>query len=643
MLIVLPVFVFVLFATLCWRDCPVNERVLRTAVVFGVLVVAMTEALSLASLLTGMGLATLWFCVLLFLLFTRWVNPPKAERSNPRAEERIGMPRLVAISVALIVIPTALIALVAPPNTSDSIVYHLPRVAQWIQNRTVAHFPTSEPRQLYIPPGASFLVLHFNLLANSDRFANMPQWLSMVGSLVGVAAIARLLGGNPPAAGFAVVICVTLPQGILEATSTQTDYVGAFWLVCFVYHALRWQAKADLETAALAGASLGLALLAKPISYLYSVPLILWLAYLTGRPLVGRAWKFAVLAGLIAGLVNLGHYSRNVREYGHPIDPGPKITEGVAGNASFTVGGTVSNISRNLALHMPIPNRTALKDWAECGMKSLHTSLGIDINDPRTTHANTTFAFPGLFNQVHEDTASNLLHCGLIVVTLGLCFSPQVRRQAPRLAPLALALFGGFCLLCFFLRWQPWNTRYHLPLFVIGAPVVGVAFSCIFSQRVLNVLSIGLIVCALPLVVYNATRPLVGRSSILTTSQLTHRFRSAPAHEAPYLKATSIIREQSPPSLGMMVQYCEYPLWSLLQEPHAGEIKLVHVRPALEADAPPPPLIFMEQVKPYPDLTLRISGYNYVRLWTGECLTELGDSNRRFHFYLWRREDWPLR
>ena len=64
---------------------------------------------------------------------------------------------LAMCGLGAIVVMAGLTAIVAPPNTYDSMTYHLPRVMHWIQNQSVAHYPTHIPRQLHFPPGAEFI------------------------------------------------------------------------------------------------------------------------------------------------------------------------------------------------------------------------------------------------------------------------------------------------------------------------------------------------------------------------------------------------------------------------------------------------------------------------------------------------------
>ena len=133
---------------------------------------------------------------------------------------------------------TFLTALIYPPNTPDSMSYHMPRVMHWIQNQNVDFYPTSTTRQLYVSPFSEYVILHLQLIVNGDRLANLVQWFSMFGSLIGVSLIARELGGNTKSQIFSALFCATIPMGILQSTSTQTDYVVSFWIVILVYFLL---------------------------------------------------------------------------------------------------------------------------------------------------------------------------------------------------------------------------------------------------------------------------------------------------------------------------------------------------------------------------------------------------------------------
>jgi hypothetical protein len=50
------------------------------------------------------------------------------------------------------------------------------------------------------------------------RFVNMVEFFSFIGSLVGVSLIAKCLGAGLRGQIFAVIVCATIPEGVLEAS-----------------------------------------------------------------------------------------------------------------------------------------------------------------------------------------------------------------------------------------------------------------------------------------------------------------------------------------------------------------------------------------------------------------------------------------
>ena len=70
---------------------------------------------------------------------------------------------LYLILICVILIITFFTALIYPPNSPDSLSYHMPRVMHWIQNNNVEYYPTSIPRQLFVSPFSEFVILHLQL------------------------------------------------------------------------------------------------------------------------------------------------------------------------------------------------------------------------------------------------------------------------------------------------------------------------------------------------------------------------------------------------------------------------------------------------------------------------------------------------
>jgi hypothetical protein len=217
-----------------WRAAAIDA-----ATVCGVLVVLITEMLSLADGLTRQSLASAWLVVGIgtsiyfgkggFRLLRQhgFRVSMSGDRSTPYKLPKGTI--VLLLGVAAILGTVAVIALASPPQTVDAMTYHLPRVVYWIQNQSVAFFSTPDLRQLCMPPWAEFAMLHGHVLFGSDRLDNMVQWGGFLGSVVGVTLLAQLMGAGSRGQVLAAVLCVTIPQGILEASGAKNNYVVAFW------------------------------------------------------------------------------------------------------------------------------------------------------------------------------------------------------------------------------------------------------------------------------------------------------------------------------------------------------------------------------------------------------------------------------
>ena len=151
--------------------------------------------------------------------------------------------------------------------------YHLPRALHWLQNQSLAHYPTSILRQLFMPPFAEMGILHVLALSNGDHLAFVVQWLSMAGALLAVWVLTEQVTNRREAALTAVAFAATLPMGLLQASSTQNDWVLTVWLAIAAVFVLAY--RRDNSTKSVIGAALaiGLALLTKGTAFIFGFPL----------------------------------------------------------------------------------------------------------------------------------------------------------------------------------------------------------------------------------------------------------------------------------------------------------------------------------------------------------------------------------
>jgi len=558
----------------CWRSA-----ILSAAIVWGVTIVLSTELLSLFKLVTFNWVFVLWMSadVLILIIYL------KAQKSQPHYP--INKPNkfpsflvYLLAAISLIFAAVGLIAVVSPPNNWDSMTYHMSRVVHWMQNRSVEHYPTSYVPQLYHPPGAEFAIMHFQIITGGDRFANLIQWLSMVGSAIVVSLIAKQLGANERGQVFAAVFAATLPMGILQASSTQNDYAVCFWVVCFVSCGLAgMSAGITLPNTLKIGASLGLALLTKTTAYLFALPFIIWFIIVGIKRYHQKMLPPILIIAAVTLLLNIGHYWRNYDLFGYAIGAPESFTKEYKIEI-FTIPTFLSNIIRNLAMHTGT-SISRINGLIVAVVKLLHKILGILPNDPRITwppgqvYALTTPSF-------NENNATNPIHFGLIFATVILILNQPKLIKIKIVAVYLTATISTFLLLCLLLKLQPWHSRHHLTIFVLFAPLFGLTFSQLSNYKIANYIVSIIILMSLPWISHNKFRPLIGETNIFNTSRNELYFTSRPNIKFAYNQAVDFVKSQNCTNIGLSFwskNAWEYPLWVLFKEPGKPAPRIEHI------------------------------------------------------------------
>jgi hypothetical protein len=430
---------------------------------------------------------------------------------------------LIAI-IAFILIITLVVAFLAPPNNYDSMTYHMARVANWIQQRSVRFYPTSIPRQNYSMPLAEYMILHLQLLSKSDFFANLVQWSGFAILILLAMEMAEKITANKKGQLLAGVFTATLPMAILQSTNTQNDIVTAVFCMVFADSLASVIKEFSWKDAVIGGVAFGLALLTKGTAYIFCAAIGsvfgvggLISSYRSNRL---KLLPFLIAMILIAAVFNGGFLHRNLDLYGRILSP----ETGHVTTDEVTLEGVFSNLLRNGLMHLALP----FPPWNQGLNGILQNHFGDMLSNPETT-------FPGSVFQIHyvinEDESGNLLHFILLVgMILALPFftTKEDRRVYLYLASLI------FCILLYsvLLKWQPWGTRLQLAIFALAAPLFGYGMAKLKNGVAVGSL-VGLIlaVYSLPYLFLNSTRPLIPlfpKTSVLRSNRVKRFFSDHP-------------------------------------------------------------------------------------------------------------------
>ncbi len=567
------------------RPLGLRIALLQTVILLGVFIVLQSELLSVFRALEHGWVAFLWGLALLVtigfglkysLLANGWSAVNKGLRSLSKLEVVFGAPLGVIIFLLLVV------AYLSIPNNLDSLGYHMSRVVHWAQDRSLAHYPVAFEPQLLNPIGAELVILNLRLLRGNDQLANLVQLFSMVMSLIGVSTLAALFGASRKGQVVAVAFAASIPMGILQATSTQNDYVASLWLVClavFVVLAIKHEVS-PTELLCLA-AALGLGLLTKGTFYPYAVPFGVWLIiHWLGQRKLLIFLKRGILIVAIVIILNLGFWVRNTITYGGPLGSQKwvsRMTSSDTGIIPFA-----ARLVENVALNYAPPDEPTTNRMLAV-IRSVFQSVYPNISN---------FQFIWRWN--HEDVAGNPLHMSLIPVSLVLLLllTRSGRVQDHTLLWYSLAVLGSFVVLTLVTHYDQYGTRYQLPFIVAWAPVLGFVISKLGERRLPAVAAFLFLMAALPWVFFNTSRPLIAVSknpemfsvhpkayltstevsSVLIAQPTMVLFANQPYLRIPFMTMTKALKASGCDMVGLYIDShdIEYPYWWLLGAPQNG-------------------------------------------------------------------------
>jgi 4-amino-4-deoxy-L-arabinose transferase-like glycosyltransferase len=591
------------------------------SVAWGALVTLLVEVSSLGNMLTAGSLFLGWLLICVVVFASAWrlakqhgwnfrgaVRRARTVWPNLRLSVRPLDAVLVWGCTAMIIAFLGWVALRFPTTTGDSLTYHLARIMHWMQAQSVAHYPTGNCRQNELGPWSEFATVTLHLLWGSDRLVNLVQWFAMLSSVLVAPFIALQLfrsaserkdRATDAATGAARegrlaaltgLLVATLPIGIVEAVTTQTDYTTTFWLVSLtaVTLALAKDPRNGWYVFA-AGLALGLGVLTKATMLLYSAPLLLVMACWLGWRHCGL--RLACLFLATAVVLNVGHMTRNYAVVGSPL-AGPYIHHLVS-NKTVSPGGTWSNVVRNLALETTTPF-ASLNEAVNRVLMWLHKLCGRDLNDPDTTYELCLFQWPKQL-LVYDSQASNPFHLLLILIAIGLALA---RWQEHRLALGYAAVFAAsFVLFSAWLRWQEWHSRMHLPYLVVLMPFVAVIFIRLLTATAVWTTSLMAVAVGVHCLCKNESRPLLDPTFTRLPREAQYMAIHTPHFYQSYFDVCQDVIASGCTNVGLKLQYgeMEYAFWIMLRNRgFAGRLHHVDVEDAsrkIPSTAPPPCLV----------------------------------------------------
>lgn len=476
------------------------------------------------------------------------------------------------------------LALYTVPYNWDSMTYHLPRIAHWAQNGSIAHFATGDVRQITSPPLSEFVNLQVYIFSGQkDDFLNLLQYSCFVTNAVLLYFITKSLGASKVYCWLSTFLFVSMPIAFGEALNTQVDHFSTMWLLIFVYflldllhsgYCLR-KNKENIRKVIILSSCIGFGYLAKP-SILFAI--VIFASWLLGVCIrrKEKVQDILVLLGIASGvilLIVLPEVARNVVTFG-------AISHSEAG-AKQLIGTynpvyVVVNAVKNLAMNVP-NNYISVDGFVEHLVYWIAYILKVEINSPAIAENGTGF-FLHQAGEYGHDTAVNPVILFFVVFAVMWLIVRRIKKERVQFAEIySWIAILSFVVFCFVLRWEPYVTRYMVSYLALLCPVVGVWLFEMKKRTWANMIS-GVLLFVSVLEFCNLLQyhgEICKRQNEITNRESAY-YEVYREEEKYFVELKRILEELKFDSVGVCLSIAntyEYPIWAMIDK----DVRIEHI------------------------------------------------------------------
>lgn len=392
------------------------------------------------------------------------------------------IPLLIVLLLSLIF--QFILITIIPPNSHDSLTTHLSRVGYWYQNNSYFPFSVHNIRDVYYPVNPAFQALWTIVLAGTDTWVEISQFIAMFVCALSVYGISIFLKRSRKSALFNSLLFLSYPIVLMQGTTAQTDMIVAALIASAFYFLIFAYKQSQQKFLILSALALALALGSKQTAFFILpgyVTLFFLLCIKTKSPkkkiLKTLLLSFAIFFILFGSLT----YITNIIYFGSFFGP-PGIVNEQTGVINIT------SIFEKFGLNslrffynaidpsgIPSPLKNYFIKAKAYSFSPLLGSLGIDLESDKYLQVGHSFAYLTIPHLSEDEAWFGVVGFFLMTIAIVKSFVRGIKERKPtELGLVATFIIYAVCIIFSRPGWDAYQGRYFLSVAVLTTPLIDI-------------------------------------------------------------------------------------------------------------------------------------------------------------------------